>query len=119
MSSIVKQYPKFKDIVSVVEPDNIKASPCLAGALIQGVIQSDPTETKVKMHQNIILIPSTLVNLKRYTALVGYNPELDSYGHVSCQPLLFKGESPYLVFKAKKDMDLSSLDYIFRMVVID
>lgn len=119
MSSIVKQYPKFKDLVSLVEPDKIKASPCLSGAFIQGEIQADPTETKIKMHQNIILIPSTPVNLKRYTALVGYNPELDSYGHVNCQSLLFKGESPYLVFKAKKDMDLSSLDYIFRIIVID
>jgi len=117
MASIVKQYPRFKDLVNA--PDlNIKASLCLGGTLIQGVIK-DSEDVKIKMHQNVVLVPALDVQIKRYIAMVGYNPELDNYGFVNCQPLLFKGESPYIIFKAKKDMDLSSLEYVFRIVLID
>lgn len=74
---------------------------------------------EIKLNQSVILMPPVNLRPRRYTVMIGFNPALAEYGHVS-NPVFFNEGMPLrLFFKASKNVDLKELDYIFTYYMVD
>lgn len=79
------------------------------------------TDGEVAANSRVIINLPTPVNPRKYETLITFNPELLKSGMVSCPHIAGPGEGEkiYLAFQAAKKINVSELDYIFELYMLD
>ena len=76
---------------------------------------------KIDTRQVVLITPAVSMKPTRYQILVGFNPELLKYGQISVPSVLnyYEVQNLTMQFTALRRTDLSNLDYIFELYMID
>jgi hypothetical protein len=126
MSAYVQLPPKYKYLgIPSSAAEQIRPTTDNMGARVPGIAtllngeDAGKLVNEAKINQLIKIVPVVGINPGKYTLHIGWNPKLAEFGAVSCNPFAGQGTEVSLVIKAYKNFDLSELDYIFNLYVID
>ena len=93
--------------------------PATEGELLNGE-QAGKIVEDVKPNQVVRIRPSVRLNLRTYPVILGYNSALNELGSVSISPVTEPiSDEIYLVIKAYKSFNISELDHVFKMWMVD
>lgn len=78
-----------------------------------------PEVCVIKANSRATLVPDVKIAVSKLNVLVSVNPEILSKGIAQCPSVLGVGDDLVIEFTAYKQLDLSTLDYLVKLFIID
>lgn len=77
-------------------------------------------EGELSANSRYLIYPVVQMNPSRYNLILGYNQELLKYGTVSAPPMLGAGNrNVFISLQVSKKFNITDLDYVFELMMID